>query len=115
MKPNSALAGAVLAAAVTLSGCSMAPRLTIPDVPTAAVYKEAGPWTPAQPADGVDHREPHIRDRDIGQRVVGADLPEHEVGLVERDFKQVWRIGARFRIEARIKAERGDGAVRLTG
>jgi NodT family efflux transporter outer membrane factor (OMF) lipoprotein len=53
MKPNSGLAGAVLAAAVTLSGCSMAPRLTIPDVPTAAVYKEAGPWTPAQPADGL--------------------------------------------------------------
>jgi len=31
----------------------MAPRLTIPDVPTAAVYKEAAPWTPAQPADGL--------------------------------------------------------------
>ena len=53
MKPNSGLAGAVLAAAVTLSGCSMAPHLTIPDVPTAAVYKETGPWMPAQPADGL--------------------------------------------------------------
>src|SRR6267154_1878674 len=53
MKPNSIVAGAVLAAAVTLGGCSMAPRLTLPDVPTAAVYKETGPWTPAQPADGL--------------------------------------------------------------
>lgn len=53
MKANNGLAGAVLAAAVTLSGCSLAPRLTIPDVPTAAVYKETGPWTPAQPADGL--------------------------------------------------------------
>jgi NodT family efflux transporter outer membrane factor (OMF) lipoprotein len=31
----------------------MAPHLTIPDVPTAAVYKETAPWTPAQPADGL--------------------------------------------------------------
>jgi NodT family efflux transporter outer membrane factor (OMF) lipoprotein len=53
MKPDSGLAGAVFAAALALSGCSMAPKLTIPDVPTAAVYKEAGPWTPAQPADGL--------------------------------------------------------------
>ena len=53
MKPNSIVAGAVLAAAATLGGCSMAPRLTVPDVPTAVVYKETGPWTPAQPADGL--------------------------------------------------------------
>jgi NodT family efflux transporter outer membrane factor (OMF) lipoprotein len=53
MKANSALAGAVLATAVALGGCSMAPRLTIPDVPTAAVYKEVGPWMPAQPADAL--------------------------------------------------------------
>jgi len=53
MKPNSIVAGAVLTAAATLGGCSMAPRLTLPDVPTAAVYKETGPWTPAQPADGL--------------------------------------------------------------
>ena len=53
MKPNSIVAGAVLAAAATLGGCSMAPRLTLPDVPTAAIYKETGPWTPAQPADGL--------------------------------------------------------------
>src|SRR3984893_2837224 len=53
MKPNNALAGAVLAAAVTLSGCATAPPLTIPAVPTAPVYKEAAPWTPAQPADGL--------------------------------------------------------------
>jgi NodT family efflux transporter outer membrane factor (OMF) lipoprotein len=53
MKATSALAAAVLAAAATLSGCALAPPLKIPEVPTAAVYKEAGPWIPAQPADGV--------------------------------------------------------------
>jgi NodT family efflux transporter outer membrane factor (OMF) lipoprotein len=53
MKASSARAGAVLAAALALGGCSMAPRLTIPDVPTAAVYKETGPWMPALPADGL--------------------------------------------------------------
>ena len=36
-----------------LSGCALAPPLKIPAVPTAAAYKEAGPWIPAQPADGL--------------------------------------------------------------
>jgi NodT family efflux transporter outer membrane factor (OMF) lipoprotein len=40
-----------LALALALGGCSFAPRLEIPDVPTAAAYKEEAPWTPAQPAD----------------------------------------------------------------
>ncbi len=34
-----------------LGGCSLAPHLTVPDVPTGATYKELGPWTQAQPAD----------------------------------------------------------------
>lgn len=34
-----------------LGGCSLAPRMTVPDVPTSAAYKELGPWTQAQPAD----------------------------------------------------------------
>jgi NodT family efflux transporter outer membrane factor (OMF) lipoprotein len=53
MKPDNGIAGVVLAAAVTLGGCSMAPKLTIPDVPTSAAYKELAPWTPAQPADAM--------------------------------------------------------------
>ncbi len=52
MKPNIALVVTALVGAVTLSGCSLAPQLTIPEVPTAVAYKEAGPWMPAQPADG---------------------------------------------------------------
>ena len=41
------------AATVTLllSGCSFAPRLQTPQVPTADAYKETGAWTQAQPAD----------------------------------------------------------------
>ena len=34
-----------------LGGCSLAPPLKVPDVPTGAAYKELGPWTQAQPAD----------------------------------------------------------------
>jgi NodT family efflux transporter outer membrane factor (OMF) lipoprotein len=34
-----------------LGACSLAPPLKTPDVPSAAAYKELGPWTPAQPAD----------------------------------------------------------------
>jgi NodT family efflux transporter outer membrane factor (OMF) lipoprotein len=34
-----------------VGGCSLAPPLKTPDIPTAAAYKEIGPWTQAQPAD----------------------------------------------------------------
>jgi len=53
MNPRRHLATVGAAAAVLLGGCSTAPKLTMPDVPVAPAYKEAGPWTPAQPADGL--------------------------------------------------------------
>jgi hypothetical protein len=34
-----------------LGGCSLAPPLKTPDIPTAVAYKEIGPWTQAQPGD----------------------------------------------------------------
>src|ERR1700739_1333975 len=34
-----------------LGGCSLAPPLKTPEIPTGDAYKEIGPWTPAQPAD----------------------------------------------------------------
>jgi NodT family efflux transporter outer membrane factor (OMF) lipoprotein len=34
-----------------LGACSLAPPLKTPDVPSAAAYKELGPWTKAEPAD----------------------------------------------------------------
>jgi len=34
-----------------LCGCSLAPPLKVPDVPTGDAYKEVGTWTQAQPAD----------------------------------------------------------------
>jgi NodT family efflux transporter outer membrane factor (OMF) lipoprotein len=45
--------GAVLTAVLTavLGGCSLAPPLKVPEVRTAAAYKEMGPWTQAAPAD----------------------------------------------------------------
>ncbi len=36
---------------VLLGGCSLTPPLKTPVVPTAAAYKELGPWTQAQPGD----------------------------------------------------------------
>jgi NodT family efflux transporter outer membrane factor (OMF) lipoprotein len=42
---------------VTLGGCSLAPKLTLPDVPIAPAYKEQAPWTPAQPADSLPRGE----------------------------------------------------------
>ena len=53
MKANSAFACVILVGAATLSGCSMAPKLMMPEVPVAATYKEVAPWAPAQPADGL--------------------------------------------------------------
>jgi NodT family efflux transporter outer membrane factor (OMF) lipoprotein len=34
-----------------LGACALAPPLKTPDIPTASVYKEIGPWTQARPAD----------------------------------------------------------------
>jgi NodT family efflux transporter outer membrane factor (OMF) lipoprotein len=81
MKPNSALAGAVLIAAVTLSGCATAPPLTIPVVPTAPVYKEAGPWTPAQPADGLPRGDWWKLYGDADLNALQARLIEHSPDL----------------------------------
>jgi NodT family efflux transporter outer membrane factor (OMF) lipoprotein len=43
------LSGAALG--LVLGGCSLAPPLKTPTIPTADAYKEHGPWTQAQPAD----------------------------------------------------------------
>ncbi len=36
---------------LALGGCTLAPPLKVPDVPTGTAYKETGPWTLAEPAD----------------------------------------------------------------
>ena len=36
---------------LALAGCSLAPKLELPDVPVAESYKEPAPWTQAAPAD----------------------------------------------------------------
>ena len=81
MKPNTLPAGAVLIAAVALGGCSMAPQLTIPDVPTAAVYKEAGPWMPAQPADGLSRGDWWKLYDDADLNALQTRLVEHSPDL----------------------------------
>jgi hypothetical protein len=39
-----------------------------------------------QPADGVPHGRFQWIDRDVRERVLGADLPQDEGGLIERDL-----------------------------
>jgi NodT family efflux transporter outer membrane factor (OMF) lipoprotein len=51
MKRAKRIACAGAALALLLGACSLAPPLKTPDIPTAAAYKEIGPWTQAQPAD----------------------------------------------------------------
>ena len=51
MKKAKGVCGSGAALTLLLAGCSLAPPLKTPDVPTADAYKEIGPWTKAQPAD----------------------------------------------------------------
>jgi NodT family efflux transporter outer membrane factor (OMF) lipoprotein len=81
MKPINTLALVTLAAAATLSGCSMAPHLTMPDVPVAATYKENGPWTPAQPADGLSRGEWWTVFGDADLNALQTRLLEHSPDL----------------------------------
>lgn len=45
--------GLAIVAAVAIAGCSLAPKLELPEVPVAESYKEPAPWTQATPADGL--------------------------------------------------------------
>lgn len=47
-------AAGLVAVAVTLAGCSLAPAYKVPVVEVPESYKEAGPWQPAAPADQRD-------------------------------------------------------------
>src|ERR1700674_559954 len=51
MRRSELRAAAAMALASALGACSLAPPLEVPDVPTAAAYKEEAPWTRAKPAD----------------------------------------------------------------
>jgi NodT family efflux transporter outer membrane factor (OMF) lipoprotein len=53
MREGNALAAVVVAAAAALGGCSLTPKLTMPDIPIAPAYKEQAPWTAAKPADSL--------------------------------------------------------------
>jgi NodT family efflux transporter outer membrane factor (OMF) lipoprotein len=48
-KANNILCAAALT--TLLAGCSLAPPLKTPELPTADAYKEIAPWTQAQPSD----------------------------------------------------------------
>jgi NodT family efflux transporter outer membrane factor (OMF) lipoprotein len=50
-RARAASCAASAALAALLGGCSLAPRLQTPNIPSAGTYKETGSWTQAQPAD----------------------------------------------------------------
>jgi NodT family efflux transporter outer membrane factor (OMF) lipoprotein len=81
MKTHRRIAAAVLAAAATLGGCSMAPKLTLPDVPTAPAYKELAPWTPAQPADAMPRGDWWAMFGDADLNALQARLIQHSPDL----------------------------------
>ncbi len=81
MNQEKGLAGAALVAAMMLGGCSTAPKLTIPEVPIAAAYKEAAPWTPAQPADGLPRGPWWTMFGDADLNELQARLVEHSPDL----------------------------------
>jgi NodT family efflux transporter outer membrane factor (OMF) lipoprotein len=81
MKGNSGFAGVAFAAAVMFSGCSMAPSLTLPDVPVAAKYKEEAPWAPAQPADGLSRGDWWTLFGDSDLSALETRLNEHSPDL----------------------------------
>jgi len=53
MKRVSAAPRPAMLLTLLLGGCSLAPQLKTPVVPTGDAYKEFGPWARAQPADGL--------------------------------------------------------------
>ncbi len=64
------------ALALLLGACSFTPPLKTPQIPTAAAYKELGPWTQAEPADRLP--------RDSWWRLYGnAELDGLEQRLIE--------------------------------
>jgi NodT family efflux transporter outer membrane factor (OMF) lipoprotein len=81
MRPVNGPGVLVAALAVTLGGCSLAPKLTLPDVPIAPAYKEQAPWTPAQPADGLPRGEWWTVYGDVELNALQQRLIEHSPDL----------------------------------
>jgi NodT family efflux transporter outer membrane factor (OMF) lipoprotein len=75
MKARNATAGIALAASAVLSGCSLTPKLALPEVPVATQYKEQSPWMLAHPAD-------HLRRGDWWTMYGDSDLNALESQLL---------------------------------
>jgi NodT family efflux transporter outer membrane factor (OMF) lipoprotein len=87
------LAGMTMAMCLSLAalgGCSLAPPMKTPEVPTAAAYKEIGtPWTQAKPADRLPrdawwtlYDDPQINE--LQKRLIAAN-PDLAVALANYD------------------------------
>ena len=78
-----------------LAGCSLAPTMKTPEVPTAAAYKEIGtPWTDARPADRLPRDAwwtlyGDAQLDDLQKRLVAAN-PDLAVALANYDQAQAY-------------------------
>ncbi len=71
----------LLAAALALAGCSLAPDYKVPPVPASVAYRTVGPWAPAQPSDQIPrdawwraYREPALDALETRLLASNADL-----------------------------------------
>ncbi len=66
--------GAVLTLAVLLGACTVGPDYARPATAVPAAYKEAGPWQPAQPLDGLPRGAWWLVFHDPGLDVLAAQI-----------------------------------------
>lgn len=71
----------LLAAALALAGCSLAPDYKVPPVPASVAYRTVGPWAPARPSDQIPrdawwqaYREPALDALETRLLASNADL-----------------------------------------
>lgn len=98
----------VMAGALTLQGCSLAPTYHAPSVPLPEHYKEdAGPWHPAQPADQSQTQWWQVfQDKqldDLQQRLLEAN-PDLAAALAHYDASQAYASQLHAGLFAQINA-----------
>jgi NodT family efflux transporter outer membrane factor (OMF) lipoprotein len=102
------LAIALAAIALGLAGCQLAPAYVPPQVETPPAFKEAGPWTPASPADAAS-RGPWwsvFGDATLDglEQRVDASNPDLAVALARYDEARAYAVQARASLFPEVDA-----------
>ena len=84
------LGPALGAALLALAGCASGPDYVRPAFTPPAAYKEAGPWTPAQPrlADADQAWWARYGDADLDALVAQADAANQDIRVAEAQYRQ---------------------------